>query len=152
MKKFNDWDWRIKILGPIFYSLAISSLFIYDFLLTGSSTKIIALILIITGYTLMLAARFQLKDKFSITPRAKGLVTTGLYSIFRHPVYLFSSLSAIGIGIYLLEVFDNNLLKILDCLFSVFYISMQLNRAKKEELKMTKKFGQSYLDYKKRTI
>lgn len=98
MKKFSDWDWRIKILGPICYSLAISGFFAHEYVVQKTPMKLVGLVLIIVGYTFMLIARFQLKDKFSILPEVeRGFATHGLYRFFRNPTYLFSSVAAVGI-------------------------------------------------------
>ena len=156
MKKitdFGDWDWRIKILGPLSYTIIISIIFAYDFLQAVSLEKFIAFMLIVVGYCFMLVARFQLKDRFSILPQAeKGLITKGIYSIFRHPVYISSSVSATGICLYLSIVFNSIFLSIFFLLFLISYITMQLCRAKKEEKKLIEKYGIKYLEYKKRTI
>jgi len=153
MKTFNDWDWRIKILGPIFYSLVISGLFAYDFLSSMTLGKMIALALIIIGYSFMLVARFQLKDRFSIEPRAeKGIITNGIYSILRHPIYLSSSVSALGVCLYLSIWFNNILLNVGLLLFAIAYIGTQLYRAKKEEAKMVERYGKEYIEYKKKTV
>jgi len=152
MKAFNDWDWRIKIIGPIFYSSVITSFFAYDFLSLMTWSKMVALILIILGYSIMLTARFQLKDRFSIKPRAeKGIITNGIYRVIRHPVYLSSSISAIGVCFYSSILLNNALLNICLSLFLAVYISMQIFRAKKEEKKMIEKYAE-YIEYKKKTI
>ena len=41
------------------------------------------------GFALWTVARLQLGSSFSARARANQLVTTGLYSKFRHPIYLF---------------------------------------------------------------
>ena len=43
-------------------------------------------------------ARTQLGKSFSVTPKAKELVTHGLYSRLRHPMYLFLDLTICGIA------------------------------------------------------
>ena len=150
---FGSWDWRIKILGPLFYTSTISAIFIYDFLKAMDLGKLIALMLIIMGYSFMLVARFQLKDRFSILPQAeKGLITKGIYGIFRHPVYVSSSLSATGICMYLSISFASIPLGISFLIFLVTYVYMQFYRAKEEEKKLTERYGNEYLEYKKRTI
>ena len=152
MKSFNDWDWRIKIVGPIFYSLVITSFYAYDFLSLVTGAKMVALILIILGYSLMLTARFQLKDRFSIKPRAeKGIITSGIYRIFRHPVYISSSISALGVCFYSSILLDNVLLDICLFFFLIAYIGMQFFRARKEEEKMVAEYPE-YIEYKKKTI
>jgi protein-S-isoprenylcysteine O-methyltransferase Ste14 len=153
MKKFEDWNWRIKIIGPICYSLIISSLFMYDFL-TGLNKlgKITGISYIIIGYAIMLVARFQLKDRFSILPSAeKGFITNGIYAYLRHPIYSGSFISALGIFIYL-SVFANVLLSVFLFLLLVLYAWMQISRAKKEEQEFMKRYKEEYAKYKRRTL
>lgn len=153
MKKFSNWDWRLKIVGPIMYSVAISSFFIYNFLLNISLIKLIALSIILLSYFFMLMARFQLKDKFSILPQAdKGLETGGIYKYFAHPVYFFSCLAMMGICLYLSIIFTNIIVISICSLSLLLYIRMQCLRAKQEDKKLLEKYGHKYRDYKKQVI
>jgi protein-S-isoprenylcysteine O-methyltransferase Ste14 len=72
------------------------------------------------------------------------VVTDGPYSIVRHPLYLFSFIGAIGIGL----VSDNIL--VLAALV-IFYLSYYPLTILSEEQTLTKKFGQAYIDYAKCT-
>jgi protein-S-isoprenylcysteine O-methyltransferase Ste14 len=81
--------------------------------------------------------------KVAETHRSLKIVTTGVYSIVRHPQYLGGLLAHIGFSF---------LLSVLYCLLStpliaavVYFIS------RKEEIELTKEFGQEYLNYKKKT-
>lgn len=47
-------------------------------------------------FPLWLAARRQLGTAFSVTPEARHLVTSGLYSKIRHPIYVFGGLAYFG--------------------------------------------------------
>lgn len=49
------------------------------------------------GFVLWWIARAQLGDSFSARPKAHKLVTTGLYSKIRNPIYLFGTLAVISI-------------------------------------------------------
>ena len=152
MKAFNDWDLRIKIVGPIFYSLVITTFFSYDFLSSMAWGKMVALVLIIFGYSLMLIARFQLKDRFAIKPRSeKGIITCGIYRVVRHPIYISSSISALGVCFYSSILLNNFLLDIFLSFFLIAYVSMQIFRAKKEEKKMMEKYKE-YAEYRQKTI
>src|SRR5918911_4266450 len=42
-------------------------------------------------FPLWIVARFQLGSAFTLKPEARRLVTRGLYSRIRHPIYLFGS-------------------------------------------------------------
>jgi protein-S-isoprenylcysteine O-methyltransferase Ste14 len=72
------------------------------------------------------------------------VITDGPYSIVRHPLYLFSFIGAIGIGIA-----SENILIL--AAMVVFYLSYYPLTILSEETTLTKKFGQVYLDYIKRT-
>ncbi len=72
------------------------------------------------------------------------LITEGPYSMVRHPLYVFSLIGAIGIGLA-----SENIL-ILAALV-IFYLSYYPLTIFVEEKKLVDKFGQAYLDYIKRT-
>jgi protein-S-isoprenylcysteine O-methyltransferase Ste14 len=72
------------------------------------------------------------------------LITEGPYSIVRHPLYVFSLVGAIGIGLT-----SENIL-VLTALV-IFYLSYYPLTIFVEEKKLVDKFGQAYLDYIKRT-
>jgi protein-S-isoprenylcysteine O-methyltransferase Ste14 len=93
--------------------------------------------------TLVFLARLQLGDSFSISPQARKLVTTGLYSKIRHPVYVFGTLAILGIALYL------HLWALLAV--ASFVIPMQVVRARAEERVLLEKFGEEYLRYKSGT-
>ncbi len=72
------------------------------------------------------------------------LITEGPYSIVRHPLYVFSLIGAIGIGLA-----SENIL-VLGALV-IFYLLYYPLTILVEEKKLVDKFGQAYLDYIKRT-
>jgi len=51
------------------------------------------------GVVLLIVARLQLGAAFSVRAKAKKLVTTGLYSRIRNPIYVFSAMFLVGIVI-----------------------------------------------------
>ena len=53
------------------------------------------------GLPLLVLARLQLGDAFSVRPVAKGLVTRGLYSRIPHPMYFFLDVALLGLAIAL---------------------------------------------------
>jgi protein-S-isoprenylcysteine O-methyltransferase Ste14 len=61
-------------------------------------TEVVGLVLAIAGIGLLTLARLQLGSSFSVTPQARQLVTTGLYSRIRNPVYVFSAIGLAGLG------------------------------------------------------
>jgi protein-S-isoprenylcysteine O-methyltransferase Ste14 len=54
--------------------------------------------LIIPSFVLLLIAFYQLGNSFDVTPQAKELVTKGLYSKIRHPMYLFQIVLFLGLA------------------------------------------------------
>lgn len=77
------------------------------------------------------------------THRPVKVVTTGVYSIVRHPQYLGGLLAHIGFS-FLLSAWYS-LLSTLVVAAVVYLIS------RKEETELTREFGQEYLDYKNKT-
>lgn len=100
-------------------------------------------ILLILGIALVTVARLQLGNSFSITPQARKLVTHGLYSRLRNPVYLFGHVAILG-----LILFVNRPLYLL--IFLVL-IPLQIFRARAESRVLEARFGDDYRLYKSRT-
>jgi len=76
--------------------------------------------------------------------KRRELVTEGPYSMVRHPLYVFSLIGAIGIGL----ASENLLVLGLIVVFYLFYYPFTILA---EERKLTNKFGQAYLEYMKKT-
>jgi protein-S-isoprenylcysteine O-methyltransferase Ste14 len=95
------------------------------------------------AFLLFVAARVELGRAFSVQAKATTLVTTGIYSRIRHPIYLFGAVMILGIIIW------TGLLWLL-LVFAVL-IPLQVVRSRKEERVLTEKFGAAYLDYKQKT-
>jgi protein-S-isoprenylcysteine O-methyltransferase Ste14 len=76
--------------------------------------------------------------------KTQEVITDGPYSIVRHPLYLFSFIGAIGIGLT-----SDNILVLVALV--IFYLSYYPLTILSEEKTLTKKFGQAYIDYAKRT-
>lgn len=91
----------------------------------------------------LFVARFQLGKSFAVTPQAKQLVTHGLYSKIRNPMYVFSSLLIVGFALAIQLP--------LVCLILVVLVPMQLFRARQESQILEQKFGDEYRAYRKNT-
>lgn len=100
--------------------------------------------LAVLGFALWMTARVQLGESFSVRPQATALVTTGLYSKFRNPVYLFGGLAYMG-----LFIVWGRLLPL--AFFLSVYLFYQSLRARKEAAVLEKAFGEEYRRYKART-
>jgi protein-S-isoprenylcysteine O-methyltransferase Ste14 len=97
----------------------------------------------VPGFILWMVARYQLGQSFSVRAQAKALVTSGLYSKFRHPIYLFGGFAFAGMFVAWGKLFP--LLG-----FLVVYPS-QILRVLKEEKVLEEAFGDEWRHYKART-
>jgi protein-S-isoprenylcysteine O-methyltransferase Ste14 len=57
--------------------------------------------LVLVGVPLMALARVQIGGAFAVAPKAKALVTHGLYAKIPHPLYVFFDVALLGVGIAL---------------------------------------------------
>lgn len=105
--------------------------------------KAVGAVIAAIGLILLLTARVQLGRSFSVTAQARHLVTTGLYSRIRNPIYVFSAMFLSGIAIAMGRPI---LLLIL-----VVLVPVQIRRARKEEQVLTEAFGEEYVRYKAQT-
>jgi len=64
-------------------------------------TRIAAVVIGLPALALLVLARIQLGGSFSVRPKAQALVTHGLYSRIRNPIYLFGALAIAGIFLYM---------------------------------------------------
>jgi protein-S-isoprenylcysteine O-methyltransferase Ste14 len=53
----------------------------------------------VCGFALRMTARFQLGRSFTVRAQARSLVTRGLYSRFRNPIYLFGAVAYLGLAV-----------------------------------------------------
>jgi protein-S-isoprenylcysteine O-methyltransferase Ste14 len=106
-------------------------------------TRIAGVVLAAVGYSMFVTARLQLGKSFAVTPQAKDLVTLGLYSRIRNPIYFFVDVMIFGL-ILALHLYW------LYLLFPLL-VTMHVFRARREAKVLQEKFGQAYLDYCNRT-
>ncbi len=76
--------------------------------------------------------------------KKRELIMEGPYSMVRHPLYVFSLIGAIGVGLA-----SENILVL--AVLVIFYLLYYPLTILVEEKKLADKFGQAYLDYIKRT-
>lgn len=108
-----------------------------------TALRIIGLVVTIGASAALTMARLQLGNSFTILPEANELVTQGIYSKVRNPIYVFSAIGIAGLLLYL------NWLG----LFWIFLIviPLQIVRARKEGRVLEERFGEEYRQYKART-
>jgi protein-S-isoprenylcysteine O-methyltransferase Ste14 len=88
-------------------------------------------------------ARWQLGASFSVGAKARQLVTRGMYSKLRHPVYVFGSLAWLGA---LLALLGWKALTI-----GMLLVVIQFGRVRREERVLEEAFGPEYEAYRRRT-
>ena len=103
----------------------------------------VGLVLGLIGLAGVIVARYTLGRSFSIAAEARALVTTGIYSRIRNPIYVSGVLFTIGIAVMLWKFW---LLALL-----VPMIPMQVWRARREARVLEEKFGEEYREYRRRT-
>ena len=105
-----------------------------------NAVRIVGAAIAIVSLALLVVARLQLGAAFSVQAKAKTLVTTGLYSRIRNPIYVFSAMFLVGIVI----VSERWLLLLL----MAALVPMQMVRARKEARVLAAAFGEEYERYK----
>ena len=118
-------------------------LFRYGGGLVWTPWRIVGLAIFVPAFLLFVLARIELGRAFSIKAKASTLVTTGLYSRIRNPIYVFGGLMSVGIFIFVHRPWW--------LLIWVPLIPLQVFRVRKEEQVLEEKFGDAYRDYKRRT-
>lgn len=102
--------------------------------------RLLGLVLILIGLGVLTLARIQFERGYSRRP---GLVTHGVYSWIRHPIYLFSSIAFAGLLLYLDEPLG--ILGLVPFQFFLIYI------ARREEQRLEALYGEQYRRYKQQT-
>ena len=105
--------------------------------------RITGVVIALPAFILFCIARVQLGRSFSVEAKATALVTTGIYSKIRNPIYVFGAIMTLGVIIWAGQP--------LLLLFYVILIPMQIIRARKESQVLEAKFGDAYIEYKKKT-
>jgi len=95
------------------------------------------------AFPFWLTARLQLGAAFSVTPKARQLVTSGLYSRFRNPIYLFGGLTIAGLAL----AWGNPL----GWIPVLTMLPTQFLRIRREDAVLEEAFGEKYRLYKSRT-
>jgi protein-S-isoprenylcysteine O-methyltransferase Ste14 len=127
-------------------ALALVAVFLFVWYALGqpwTPWRIVGLAIAAPAFLLFVLARIQLGQAFSVQAKATTLVTAGIYARIRNPIYVFGGLMILGVIIWahrpwLLLIF-------------VVLIPMQLLRVRKEEQVLEARFGDAYLEYKRKT-
>ncbi len=126
-------------------AIIILILLVYGFfrLTTFDTWVSLSIFFFVIGAVLGLTARHQLGNSFSVTAKATALITQGVYSKIRHPIYTAGAIICIGFCM----LYQHWIIYII----SFFFLILQIFRATKEEKILVNAFGQKYTTYKKST-
>ena len=108
-----------------------------------TSMRVPGLVLMVPALILLTTARLQLGNSFSLAPHATQLVTRGIYSRIRNPIYLFGTFVFSGLFLFL----ERPLLLLL----LVPVLILQISRARAEARVLEAHFGDQYRQYKAAT-
>lgn len=134
---------KLNILTLVIALLGLSFLEMHYGSIPWTPTRIAGLVIGLPSLALLVLARIELGSSFSVRPKAQTLVTHGLYSRIRNPIYVFGGLLIAGIFLYI------NKPRAL-WLF-VALIPLQIYRARQEGKILEARFGDEYRQYKSRT-
>lgn len=109
----------------------------------ADAITMISVSLMVVSTVLIIIARVQIGRSFAISAQARELVTHGLYSKIRHPIYVFAHLFLLGIviGFRRIDWF---------ILWMVFML-LHIQRVRNEERVLEEKFGEKYREYRRST-
>jgi len=120
---------------------------LFWFLITWSGPwnwgRYLGTVSVVVGAGFIVVARLQLGKSFSLAPKAKKLVTAGVYSKIRNPIYVFGSLLFAGFILIVQR-------PILWILLIVLVIAQSI-RAHREARVLEDAFGDEYREYRRKT-
>ena len=100
-------------------------------------------IVALASLSLIVLARLQLGRSFSVRAKATRLVTTGLYSRLRNPIYTFGCFFFLGLAMFIPAWWL--------LLALVIVIPMQVVRSRREAAVLEATFGDEYRRYRQQT-
>jgi len=108
-----------------------------------STMRWIGFAMILFGFAMWSVAHVQLGTSFSATAQARKLVTHGIYSKVRNPIYVFGSIALAGVCLFIEMP--------IILLAFLLLIPIQILRARKEAQVLENAFGEDYRAYRKNT-
>ena len=105
--------------------------------------RLTGLLLSLIGLAGVIVSRYTLGRSFSIAPKATALVTNGIYSRIRNPIYV-SGMFFIGGAILMMG-------QPVGLVIFLVLIPLQIIRARREAAVLEARFGDEYREYRKRT-
>jgi protein-S-isoprenylcysteine O-methyltransferase Ste14 len=133
----------LRVWLPLVAGLLLLGLIIHSAPGPHGLARSIGLLLAPIGLAGVILSRYTLGRSFSVAPRATALVTRGIYSRIRNPIYISGVVFLIGLALILGRP---ELLAVL-----LVIIPMQIIRARREAAVLEAKFGDAYREYRERT-
>ena len=134
---------KLNIVTLVVVTVAVIFLAMHAMELPWTIPRIAGLAIAGPSFVLFVLARIQLGNAFSVQAKATTLVTTGIYSRIRNPIYVFGALMIAGIIIWS----EKPWFLLVFCVL----IPLQVMRSRKEEQVLAEKFGAAYEEYKHHT-
>jgi protein-S-isoprenylcysteine O-methyltransferase Ste14 len=134
---------KTNILTLVVALVGLSLVGIHYSSLPWTAMRVAGVVIGLPSLALLVMARIQLGSSFSVRAKAQSLVTRGLYSRIRNPIYLFGCFVVVGVLLYI------NQPRAL--WFLVALIPLQIYRARQEAKVLETKFGAEYQQYKSPT-
>jgi protein-S-isoprenylcysteine O-methyltransferase Ste14 len=104
-----------------------------------TAVQVLGLCLLVFGFVFWSVARFQLGNAFTVAAQATQLVTQGIYSKIRNPIYIFGSMA---IAVWSLRSEDPS-----GCSSSRWLFHSSFG-GRKEAQVLEEKFGEEYGSYR----
>ncbi len=133
--------WTITALQLLAVGIVVCGLFMWPS--PWNPQRYIGTALALAGIGGIALARYQLGKSFSIKPEAHVLVTSGVYSKIRNPIYVFGTVMISGLAI----VLQRPALWI----FVGVLIVGQIVRARREARVLEAAFGDADREYRRKT-
>jgi protein-S-isoprenylcysteine O-methyltransferase Ste14 len=136
----TEMDWLRFIDVGVYLAFAVVVGFYWQF----DRHHILGAAVSISSFYLWMLARRQIGSSFAVRAQAKKLVTHGLYSKIRNPIYLFGGLAFFGEFVAMRQYVTG----------TVFLVASSIGqylRIKREKQVLTDAFGDEYRAYKAKT-
>jgi protein-S-isoprenylcysteine O-methyltransferase Ste14 len=140
----KDYSLRIITGGLLLTVLVLTVIFRYQFN-GGEYLPAIGFIIGAIGAIIIITGIMTLGKYFTASINPKGLVTHGIYSKIRHPIFMGVILVYLGVEFIFQSIYG---------LLLVFFvlIPFYIYSAIEEEKILSEKFKDEYTDYKKKTL
>jgi protein-S-isoprenylcysteine O-methyltransferase Ste14 len=133
--------WTITALQLLAVGVVVCGLFVWPG--PWNVQRYIGTALAVAGIGGIAMARYELGKSFSIKPEAHALVTSGVYSKIRNPIYVFGTVMISGLAL----VLQRPVL----WFFVAIVIVGQTLRARREARVLEAAFGDAYREYRRKT-